>query len=110
MTFSVESQIALLQVLKSAPPKLKKAILKNCDEKLLDALSEICFNYLKGNVKCKDNHLKNLKKFKSTVRKLGRSDKRKSDRRKILLQSGGGFITALLAPVVAELVTHFIPL
>lgn len=103
MTFTVESQIALLEVLKNASPKLQRAILKNSDSKLIDALSEICFNYLKGNVKSTDTHFKKLKKYKTTIRKLGGSCNKKVCKRKVLLQSGSGFFGLLLAPLVTEL-------
>lgn len=103
MTFCVKSQIGLLQALKTASPKLIKAILKNTDSKLIDAFSEISYNYMRGNVKCGDSHMKKLRKFKKTIRKLGAESKKNTNKRKILLQSGGSFVRLLLSPILTEL-------
>ena len=48
---AVRSNYHTLQVLKSADPKLRKAILANCKSELLKTLSECSLNLLRGNVK-----------------------------------------------------------
>lgn len=106
MSFSVKSQLALLQVLKDASPKLQKAIIKNADPEIINAFSEICHNYVCSNIDCSKSHFKKLNKYKATVRKLAAPNKKKEVKRRILLQSGHGFIGVLLAPIIGELVSH----
>lgn len=108
MKFTVESQLALLQVLKDAKPNLRKAIIQNADPDLIHAISEICHNYACGNIKCSKLHLEKLKKYKTSVRRLASvQEKSVAKKRKVLLQSGNGFVGILLKPIISELVSYF---
>lgn len=117
----VESQLHVLEVLKNASPKLRTAIIKNVEPEVIEAISEICHNYVKGNVKCEDVHYNELQKHQDCLRLLAASsgtsadvkdspdyDKEIVGKRGVLLQQGEGFWLALLAPLISELASHFI--
>lgn len=116
MTSNVERQLQVLRVLKEASPKLRKSLLLHCEPELIKAISEICYNYLRGNIKCTEKQFSVLRKHKDCIRKLSESvtaDSKKEKKkleasRKILLQKGNGFWAPLLIPLVSELSTYFI--
>lgn len=109
-----------LAVFRDSNPTLKKAILQNCDQGFIDAIAEICLNYLRGNINCTRKQYLELAKHKdclrnivnqhrqpSSVKKRGCNKKlKRASQRDILMQKGDGFWLALL-PVVSELATYF---
>lgn len=110
MTSDAERYLKHLAVFRDSDLKLKKKIIKNCDSGFIDALSEICINYLCGNINCSRSQYKELFKHKNCLRKLaeGNVTRKKNDpRREALLQKGNGFWFALL-PVVAELAKYLV--
>lgn len=115
MAFLAARYLQTLEVLKNANPKLRKAILKNADSGVIDAVGEICHNYLCGNILCNKKQFGELAKHKEDIRRLvvlcKKSSGKKCMKRKernILLQKGEGFWFALLAPVVAELSSYLV--
>ena len=57
-----------LHALKDAKPKLRKAIISNCDKELIHTISECALNVLRGNVNLTDCQKKRLRKFKGSLR------------------------------------------
>lgn len=120
MSFCVERHLPLLEIIRKANPKLRKSIIKHSDSGFIDAISEICLNYLNGNICCTKDQYGTLAKHRESMRRLakvsrnsarkktvkGRVNSREVER-KILLQKGEGFWFALL-PVVTELTHYFI--
>jgi len=47
---SIKSNFYKLHALKNAKPKLRKAIISNCDKELIHTISECALNVLRGNV------------------------------------------------------------
>lgn len=110
----VNSQFHLLHTLSEANPKLRTSIIKYSDSDLIEALCEICFNYLLGNIECNKSHYKELKKHSKCIRRLSLPSKSKrknsklykkeiNDKRKILLMQGNGFFLPLLVPLITSL-------
>ena len=64
----------VLQVLKTACPKLRKVIILNGGKELINCISEIILNVLNGNLKLSDCNKRKLKKYRAVIRKL--ADKR----------------------------------
>ena len=62
-----------MQVLKIARPKLRKAIISNCNKDLLNSISERVLTLLTGNIQLSNCAKRKLKKPKSNHRSL--SDK-----------------------------------
>lgn len=106
MSSNVRKQMKTLEILKIAPPKIRQNILKNCDEKLVNAVSEICLNLCRGNIQCEKNSMKRLKKYRKKIRALSTIRKNKKDvikRRNLLKQNGGSFLPILLSPLLGML-------
>ncbi|KAK3918939.1 Putative uncharacterized transposon-derived protein, partial [Frankliniella fusca] len=61
---------AVLQVLQSAKPKLRKVILENSDRALIYAICEICDNLLRGNIPISESHKKMILVPHESVAKL----------------------------------------
>jgi hypothetical protein len=70
----IKSAFHHLQVLKTAKPQLRKAILKNCCNELVKSISECVLNVLHDNMKLTACQKKRLRKFKVPLRAL--ADKR----------------------------------
>jgi hypothetical protein len=119
----VEGELKFLEILTKATPKLRKEILKNCEPSLIEAISEVCYNYLRGNINCGKKQFCMLKKHHKCIKSLAqeyRGNKKsnlKSNKgylsdierkKKILYQKGDGFWFALLAPLVTELSSYFV--
>jgi hypothetical protein len=103
MPSSLEEKFQKLRLLKEAPPKLRKEILRKCKRSLLHCLCECALNVLKGNVPLKKLHKTKLSRFKHKLRKLA-SKKTRVKLKKRIVQTGG-FIDALLTPVLSFLGT-----
>ena len=64
----IKSSYHKLHSIKDAKPKLRKAIISNCDRELVNSISECGLNVLRGNVKLTVCQKKRLKKFKGQLR------------------------------------------
>jgi len=102
----IKSNFHHLQVLKTAKPQLRKAILKNCNSELVKTISECVLNVLRNNLQLTACQKKRLKKFKGPLRAL--ADKKVSiSSNKRLLNQRGGFLVPLLTailPTIASLI------
>ena len=102
----IRSNYRALQVLKTAPPKLRKDILANNKSELVKTLSECSLNLLRGNVKLTKWQKKKLRKHRVHLRKL--ADKRVSltSKKKAIVQRGGFLLPLLGAvlPTIASLI------
>ena len=101
MSRRIKRQAQMLKFLSKATPKTVKAIVTNCDGDLVDAISECSLNILKGNVPLKKCQHKRLSKYKNHLRCM--TNKNISKRRKKALLQKGGFLQALLSPVLSVL-------
>lgn len=93
----------ILHVLKTADPKLRKAILHNAPKHLIHALSEICYNTLQGNVHMSKQTKAKLHPYKNVIRELANS-RVKHGRKRRILQQKGGFLGVLLGSLLSGLV------
>jgi len=66
----IRSNYHALQVLKTADPELRKAILAKCKGELVKTLSECSLNLLRGNVKLTPCQKRKLRKYRAHLRKL----------------------------------------
>ena len=99
MAGRLKKHIDELKVLKKAKPKLRKSILKAADNQLIHCLCECCHNVLNGNVELSAKQKKALQKHRRRLRELVAKKTSQKKRRDILVQNGG-FLPALLAPVL----------
>jgi len=95
-----------LHVLRSAEPKLRKAIISNCNKELVNSISECILNVLNVNVKLTGCNTRKLRKHTVALRKV--ADKRVplSTKKKLIVKRGG-FLLPLLStvlPAIASLI------
>ena len=93
----------LLRVLSHCKPKIRNAILKNCENDLIHIICDCVYNMVKGNVSgFTQEKVNKLARHKTSLIKLTKKVPIK-EKGKILAQKGGGFLQFLL-PVVAPLI------
>ena len=94
-----KNHIDELKVLKKAKPALRKSILKAADKDLICCLSDCCHNILNGNIRLNASQKKSLQRHRKNLRKIATKRTTVKKRRDILVQKGG-FLPALLAPII----------
>lgn len=95
----------MFEVLQTASPKLRKAILQNGNDELICILAEIIVNVMEGHIKISPQQKQKLKRYKTVFRRVVRNCshnkiKHKKHLRKSIVQSGGFF--PLLLPLIAK--------
>lgn len=99
MTKRVIEHRAVLRKLKRCDAKERKKILKQGGKALQLCLQECAMNILNGNIPLTPYQLRKLKRYKDKIRALAKP-RGVSRERKIAIEQKGGFLPALLAPVV----------
>ena len=95
----------LLKVLSRCKPKIRNAILKNCENDLIHIICDCVYNVVKGNVPgLTQEKVNKLARHKTSLIKLSNKVPIK-EKRKILIQKAGGFLPFLL-PLVAPLIAQ----
>ena len=102
MSARVKRQAPILKVLAKADPHICQAILKGAPNDLLKCLSECAYNILRGNVKLKPAEKARLTKYKQKLRKV--ADEKSSLKEKQKVLQTGGFLPALLAPLLTSVI------
>jgi hypothetical protein len=88
-----------LRVLHKSSPKVRKALTKkHCSPEFIKCICECAKNVLAGNVNLSPEHKRRLKRHKHSLRKLAL--KRTSMKTKKKIVQSGGFLGALLGPIV----------
>ncbi len=100
MSKRLKKHIDLLKILKKANPQQRKILLQTCEKGLICCLCECIKNVLLGNVKISKSKHNVLAKDAVVLRKLA-DRKTNLDQKRNLLVQKGGFLPALLAPVLA---------
>ena len=100
MSPRIKRNAVLLKALYHSTPQKRKDILAHASPDFLQALCEIAFNLLKGNIPLSPSQYKTLKRQKKIIRLL--ADKKIALKRKqlVLKKQTGGFIFPLLAAAV----------
>ena len=102
----IKEKLPELTYLSKCSPKIRKFILQNGDKKLILAIRECLFNFLKGNLKLDENKFKKLKKYKNSIRLLVGNKNCLKKNKKILVQRGG-FLQFLL-PVAVDIIGNLV--
>ena len=102
----IKSNFHKLHTLKFARPKLRKAIISNCDNDLVNCVSECALNLLHGNVKLSDCKRKNLRKYRRQLRTVVDRRLHLAREKKLIIQRGGILVPLLKAvlPTLASLI------
>lgn len=106
MSQKVKSHLKNLQLLSCCKNKKRIKIIETCDGSLIEAIGECIRNVLKKVVPLSKPQFHKLKKHKRHLRILGNKKTALKVKRKLLKQHGG-FLPALLGPVVSFLAGLF---
>lgn len=105
---SLESNLHTLHCLMYTNPRCRKTILATEGDDLIKCICDCCENILAGTVELSPDEKEILLKYKDQIRilgtpkRLGVKKQGMKKRRKILIQNGlGGFLPAILGPVLA---------
>lgn len=100
---SVMKARPILHALQHAKCKLHRAIINNCDDVVIKALSEIIHNLMQGNIDIDSNTLAKLQRYKRTLRMLHQNIKKNTSskyRRKQFANQKGGFWPLILGTLL----------
>ena len=106
MSAVVRRALPLLQTLVDSKPILKKAIIKYASPDLVNAISEIVWNMLKGVIKLTPKQKQHLSRYKKEFRSLVQKKLSIAKKRKILNQKGSGAGLAVLLPLALSLLAR----
>lgn len=88
----------------------RKVLLKIAKRPLVKGICECALNTLKGNIQLSPQQKSKLLKHKHVLRKLAsKSPSSWQGKKRIILQRGEGFLTALLAPILGTIISAIIP-
>jgi len=86
-------------------PKLVKVLLG--DKQVVKSVCEIALNVLRGRVDLSPEEKKDLHKYRKLLYKLCNSDCTFARKRQALVQTGAGFLPALLIPALSFIASLF---
>ena len=77
-----------LQVFKTAEPRLRKAIISNCNKELVNCISEGVLNVLNGNIKLTGCNTRKLQKHKAVLRQVADRQMSLSGKKRLIVSAG----------------------
>lgn len=86
----------------------QKQLLRVAKPEAINAICDCVQNILRGNVDVTKKQLIQLKRKKSILRELVNRKNKVPQRKKILVQHGGGFLNSVLGPVLSILGEVFV--
>ena len=106
MSRRVRKYLPVLKRIAKLGDKVKRDYVRKCDKEFLDCISECAKNVVKGNVPLTNRQKTRLRRSRNELRAL--SVKKTSLRKKRRILQKGGFLTALLPPVLGILSSLFL--
>ena len=103
MSAVIERALPLLETLVASKPILRKAIIDHASPDLINAISEIVWNTLKGVITLTPDQKRRLSRHKEEFRSLVNKRLSIKKKRKIINQKGTGAGLAALIPIALTL-------
>lgn len=91
-----------LQYLARCDKPTARSIINKANPQLIDCVSDICHNILKGKVNLSSKEKARLSKYKKQIRAVAKKSGSKKSK-KVIIQKGG-FLGAILAPLLGSLI------
>ena len=91
----------MLKRIRKMDDRAKREYVRKCDKEFVDCVSECAKNVIKGNVPLNERQMTNLRRKRQDLRALSKRKTSLRTKRKILQK--GGFLGALLPPVLSVL-------
>ena len=102
MADNLKRHAPLLKLMHKVSPKFRKQLLKkHCKGPFVRCISNCCLNVLKGNVPMSRGQLNKLRRRKHLLRQL--ASKQTPVKKKVSIIQKGGFLAALLPPIISVL-------
>lgn len=98
-----EKMLDVLRALRHLKKSQRVKILRSAHKQLIKCICECVLNTLKGNINLSTKDKQKLKRHQKVLRKIGSEQGTWSNKKKIIVQSGGGFLLPLLAPLIGTL-------
>ena len=95
---NLRDNLYMIRCLSEAKEDSRRGAMRCCSRQLCDSMSEIAANLLKGNIPLTDRQFLALKRHAKDIEALSKKKTQVWKRREILQK--GGFLSALLGPVV----------
>lgn len=108
MSQRLVSQLPLLDKLSKVSSKERKKLLQKASLELFRSIDECIKNVIKGNVKFKKRCAEKLSKYKNVLNKINDSKHKITQKKKIIIQSGGAFLPALLSPILGVILDRIL--
>ena len=93
--------VSFIKLLSQAKPCMTKQYIKHASKDQLSCLLDCCLNVLKGNVRLTSNQLRSLRRHKKNLLNVVKKSTSDKKRRQILQR--GGFLGAILKPVIGTI-------
>ena len=107
MSQRLRNNAPYLHVLAGGTPVQRKGVLRGAKKDLIETVCECALNILQGNISLSKTEKQKLNCHKHTLRSLCNRKVGLNKKKKKLLNQKGGFLPALIAPIVASLVGDF---
>ena len=91
-----------LQYLARCDKSTAKTLINKADPQLIDCVSDICYNILKRKVKLSSKEKARLARYKKQIRTVAKKSNSKKSKRTVIQK--GGFLGAILAPLLGSLI------
>jgi len=108
MSRCVKDNADLLRALARMSPKRRKSFLKVADKDLVQSICECGLNTLNGVVPLNCAQKRLLSRHKHTLRRLTNRKGNWKAKKRYLVQSGGALLPALLAPIIASVLSSLV--
>lgn len=102
MSQTVKKNVNLLRALSLMTPKQRKSVLKSADKELIQSVCECAYNLLLGNVNIKPQLKRKLSKYKTILRKLVKKGESFKNKKRFIVQQGGGVVLPLVISAVLQ--------
>ena len=89
-------------MLKMAEPRLRKALITNCNKELVNCISECVLNVLNGNIKLSGCNTRKLQKHKAALCKVADRHMSLSGKKRLIVQRVG-FLLPLLDAILSTI-------
>lgn len=97
---AIKQHLAVLKQLCKANKKVQRKLLAQGGRPLQHCLRECAVNLLAGTVPLSKHQFKKLKRYRNSIRELGR--KKTSLKKRIHIEQQGGFLASLLLPIIGS--------
>lgn len=98
----LKRNIPILNVLSKAPNKQRKAIIDTATSDQIACICDCANNIINNNIPLTSADLQKLRRYKNLIRYLSKNkDQRKNREKKHYLNQSGGFLPALLIPILS---------